>query len=160
MEHQYNEVEVGLEQLLPRLSRFALTVTRNNALAEELVQDTCVRALHYADKYRPGTHLDRWCFMVMMNVWRSRFKRAKIDEADDDALDHVASSDPNPEASLYVQQVIDAVDQLSECQKSVVVLVYGRGFAYKEAASELDIPIGTVMSRLYAAKARLAYLAE
>ncbi|MEM9837876.1 MAG: RNA polymerase sigma factor [Pseudomonadota bacterium] len=160
MEQIRHDVEQGLETLLPRLWRFAVTVTKDDTKAEDLVQDTCVRALQHADKFRAGTHLDRWCFTIMANIWRSSFRRKTPDLIEDEALNRVASQSPTPEASLYARQVLDQVDQLAEGQREVIVLVYGEGFAYKEAAAILDIPIGTVMSRLHAARSKLAHLAH
>jgi len=154
-----NEVELGLEALLPRLWRFAISLTRNETCAEDLVQDTCVRVLDKAHQFRPGTHLDRWCFTVMANVWRSGFRRKSIELMDEEALNRLEDEAALQDESLFANQVLQAIDKLPEPQRAVVVLVYGDGFAYREAADILAIPIGTVMSRLHAARKQLAHLA-
>lgn len=157
-ETKTNEVEDGLEALLPRLWRFAITLTKNGTQAEDLVQDTCVRVLDRAHLFRPGTHLDRWCFTVMANLFRSDLRKKRPELVSDEVLNAYGDQSPNPEGSFFSRQVLEAVDALPEAQRALVVLVYGEGLTYREAAEVLDVPIGTVMSRLHAARGKLAHL--
>lgn len=157
---QTNEVEAGIEALLPRFWRFAITLTRDPQKAEDLVQDTCLRMLEKWQQFRPGTHLDRWGFTVMANLWRSSLRRKVPQMMDDEALERVEDHALLPDSTYFVGQVLHAIDALPESQRSLVVLVYGEGFSYREAADILDIPIGTVMSRLHTARAKLAHLAD
>ncbi|MEO1656501.1 MAG: RNA polymerase sigma factor [Pseudomonadota bacterium] len=155
-----NEVEAGIEALLPRFWRFAISLTRDPQLAEDLVQDTCLRMLEKWQHFRPGTHLDRWGFTVMANLWRSNLRRKTPQMLDDEAMERVEDNAPLPDRHFFVGQVLDAIDALPEAQRSLVVLVYGEGFSYREAADIMDVPIGTVMSRLHTARAKLAHLSE
>jgi len=161
MEHcGAKEVEEGIEALLPRMWRFALSLTRNHQFAEDLVQDTCVRALDKAHLFQPGTHLDRWCFTVMANVHRSGFRKKVPEPVEDETLLQVPDTSPSPDKNLFSRQVLDEIDALPEAQRSVVILVYGEGFTYRETADIMNVPIGTIMSRLHTARERLAHLAE
>lgn len=156
-----SEVEAGIEALLPRLWRFAITLTRDPVAAEDLVQDTCLRMLDRASQFRPGTHLDRWAFTIMANFWRSDLRRTvRRGNPADGELDKVEDETPGADQSFFARQVLDAVDALPEGQRSVVVLVCGEGFSYREAADILGIPIGTVMSRLHTVRSKLAPLAQ
>ncbi|MEM0927964.1 MAG: RNA polymerase sigma factor [Pseudomonadota bacterium] len=155
-----NEVEAGIEALLPRFWRFAISLTRDPQKAEDLVQDTCLRMLEKWEYFRPGTHLDRWGFTVMANLWRTGLRRKVPQLLDEEAMERVEDYAPLPDRNLFIGQVLDAIDALPEAQRSLVVLVYGEGFSYREAAEIMDVPIGTVMSRLHTARAKLAHLSE
>lgn len=154
------EVEIGLEDLLPRLWRFAISLTRNDTAAEDLVQDTCIRMLEKAEQFRPGTHLDRWGFTVMVNIFRSGLRRKPHQPMDDEAMAMVEDEKPLPDKLVFVNEVLAEIERLPEGQRSLIVLVYGEGFSYREASEVLGIPLGTVMSRLYAARGKLAHLAS
>lgn len=157
---QTNEVEAGIEALLPRFWRFAISLTRDPQMAEDLVQGTCLRMLEKWQHFRPGTHLDRWGFTVMANLWRSSLRKKVPQLMDEEAMERVEDEAPLPDDNFFVGQVLDAIDTLPEAQRSLVVLVYGEGFSYREASEILEVPIGTVMSRLHTARAKLAHLSE
>ncbi|MEL7485679.1 MAG: RNA polymerase sigma factor [Pseudomonadota bacterium] len=155
------EVENGLEELLPRLWRFAMSITRRHDAAEDLVQMTCVRALSQADRYQPGTRLDRWSFTLMINLWRSHQRREGRSISEDIELHELsAPASQSPESVLFNRQVIQAIDSLPVEQRIIVTMVYGEGWTYREAAEVLSVPIGTVMSRLHAARKKLAHLSS
>ncbi len=146
---------------MPALWRFAVVLSRNRDLAQELVQATAVRALEKSDLYAPGTRLDRWLMSVMMNVWRNdlRARRVRTGAGVVDAenvlvLDGAAQIETN----IYASQVLNAVAQLPEAQRETVLMVYLEGWSYREAADALGIPVGTVMSRLAAAREKLSTL--
>lgn len=144
--------------LLPRLWRFALTLAHSRPAAEELVQATCERALNRSHQWRPDSHLDRWTFSIMHSIWnnelRSRHIRKEQTFSDSEAADWVEPGHaPN---KLLFYAVIHAVEALPENLRATVLLVYVEGYAYWEAAEILDIPIGTVMSRLASARLTLA----
>jgi RNA polymerase sigma-70 factor, ECF subfamily len=147
-----------LPRLLPRLWRFALRLTRNPADAEDLVQRTCVRALERRAQWQPGSVLLSWLFAIMQSIWlnqlRSVQRRREGSISDDDFADvEFAASTGDPEHLLLCRQVFEAVESLPEAQRDVMLLVAVEGFGYQEAADILEVPIGTVMSRL--ARARL-----
>lgn len=154
------DLQRDLPQLLPRLWRFAMRLTRERSDAEDLVQRCCLRALERRDQWRPDTSLLSWLFSIMHSIWlneiRTRQHRRKwTAELDEDQLDlcHDRRATDPSEHALY-RQVIAAVEALPEEQRSVVLLVAVEGLSYKEAAVALSVPIGTVMSRL--ARARIA----
>ena len=155
-----DELQRDLPGLLPRLWRFALRLTRNLADAEDLLQRCCVRALERRQQYRPGSALPSWLFAIMHSVWLNelralqRRREASLDGEAAYTLDEVPAPCGDPEQSLLYRQVVAAVEQLPEAQRVVMLLVAVEGLSYREAAEVLDVPIGTVMSRL--SRARLS----
>ncbi len=148
-----------LEQHLSALWRFALVLTRDAEQARDLVQATCVRALEKAAMYHPETRLDRWLMTMMMNVWRNELRAARVRSGSGTVdAENVLSFDGagHVETNIFASQVLTAVAALPEAQRETVLLVYLEGWTYAEAAHVLDVPIGTVMSRLAAARAKLA----
>ena len=126
--------------LLPRLRRFARSVTRHREDADDLVQIAVERALKHLDHWQDGTRLDSWLFRIMKNAW--------IDEvlAPEEAGEHVGHSETG---SRDIRLSIDkAMARLPEDQRIAVSLVLVEGLPYKEASEVLDIPIGTLTSRL------------
>src|SRR6478752_1964248 len=135
--------------LLPRLRRFARALTRNVDDADDLVQVAVERALLHLDQLRPGTRLDSWMFGIIRNAWidetRSRRRRDKV-LAPEELGEQVA--DRSSEAPIERLSIEAALQRLPEEQRLAVALVLIEGLAYKEAAAVLEVPIGTVTSRL------------
>jgi len=155
------EVRAGLEPCLARLWRYALVLTRANDAAKDLVQATCLRALERADQFTPGTRLDRWLFTILRSIWLNEIRSRRIRERGGfvDAEDALTSDGAREiETNILASEVLMAVGKLPEAQREAVLLVYAEGYSYAEAASALSVPIGTVMSRLAAARATLARL--
>lgn len=150
---------------LDTLYRTALRLTRDPAKAEDLVQDTYVRALRYQHSYRRGTNMKAWLFAIMRNLFWDRFRggRPEALSLDGDGemslYDTLPDSGAQPEADVLdriaTREVIDAVERLPELHREVVLLVDVEGFAYKDAAQVMGVPIGTVMSRLHRARRQL-----
>ena len=147
-----------LPEMLPRLWAFALRISGDRHDAEDLVQRACVRALERAHQLQPDTSPLSWMFSIVHSTWinelraRSVRKRSSM-EWDDDFLENVADPvDKGPEAQLMHGQVISAVERLPEAQRVVMLLVAVEGLSYQEAADALEVPIGTVMSRLSRAR--------
>jgi RNA polymerase sigma factor (sigma-70 family) len=141
-----------LIELLPRLRRFARALTRHAADADDLVQLAVERALERRDQWSPGTRLDAWVMRIMKNAWidEARSRRRKLSylrPADErvEARDLAAS---NPEVGLDRLSVEDAMNALPEDQRIAVALVLIEGYSYAEAAELLQIPPGTLTSRL------------
>lgn len=139
----------AIATLLPRLRRFARTVTRHREDADDLVQVAVERALRRLDQWQPGTRLDSWMFRIMQNAWIDEVRaRSRRDEVSvDDGVAEAVGVDPTGAriARLAVQA---AMARLPEEQRLAVGLVLVEGLAYKEAAQVLDIPVGTLTSRL------------
>ncbi|MGE5538308.1 MAG: RNA polymerase sigma factor [Gemmatimonas sp.] len=145
--------------LLPRLTRFALGLTRSRADAHDLVQAACERALTRAEQWTLGTRLDSWMFRIMQSMWfnelRARKVRTRHAEQERFAPE-VTDGEAIVEDHVLLRGVEDAIFALPEEQRAVLILVCVEGLTYAETAETLSIPIGTVMSRL--ARARLALM--
>lgn len=146
--------------LYPRLWRYALTLTRDPGEADDLVQDAMAQGLRKAGQYTPGTHVDRWLFSILHRLWLNRLRAAKVRTgrglvAVEDA--GLTAAD-NQEETFFGSEVLSAVGNLSEVQRVAVMLVYVEGYTYAEAAELVGVPVGTIMSRLAAARARLKTL--
>ncbi len=135
--------------LLPRLRRFARSLARNRQDADDLVQITVERALARAEQLRPDHSLASWLFGILRNAWidegRRRRRREALLEPEDIAErvgDPAAGSDPD---LLCLQ---DALARLPDDQRLAIALVLVEGFSYKEAATIMRVPVGTLTSRL------------
>jgi RNA polymerase sigma-70 factor, ECF subfamily len=135
--------------LLPRLRRFARNLTRNPHDADDVVQIALERALTRLDQWRTDARLDSWLFKIVRNAWidelRSRGRRNKIFLAEE-AGENIGADSMERESELLSVQ--SAMAQLPEDQREAVSLVLVEGLPYREAAEVLDIPIGTLTSRL------------
>lgn len=152
----------GLIELLPRLRRFARALTGNAADADDLVQVAIERGLERRAQWRPGTRLDSWMFTIMKHAWidetRSRTRRGRL-FAPPELGEHVAGDDAaSTQARLEAREAAEAMSRLPEEQRLAVALVLVEGLSYKEAAEVLEIPMGTLTSRLV--RGRQALLAE
>lgn len=149
-----------LPGLLPRLWRFAMYLTHDGHLAEDLVQSTCVRAIERAAQFAAGTRLDSWTFTIMASVWKNdvRASSNRARHLRDYGAAMADENQPTPELGARTSELMAAIETLPDGQRAAVALVYVEGYAYKEAALILDIPIGTVMSRLAGARKALAHL--
>ena len=151
-----------LTALLPRLRRFAHGLSRSPSDADDLTQMTIERALRSQSQWRPGTRLDSWLYKIMRNQWidtvRSRGRKERLEAPSEEAesLGH----DPRDglEAAIDLQRVMAAMDRLPDEQREVLALILIEGFGYREAAELLDLPIGTVSSRLVRGRTALLRL--
>lgn len=143
------QVRSQLIELLPRLRRFGRTVTRNPHDADDLVQIAIERALLRYEQWQPGSRFDSWMFGIMRNAWidevRARGRRGQV-FAPEEAGENVA--DAAAESQVRTLSVQDAMASLPDEQRMAVALVLVEGLSYKEAAEVLEVPIGTVTSRL------------
>jgi RNA polymerase sigma factor (sigma-70 family) len=154
-----NMLRRELGALLPRLRRFGRTLARTREDADDLVQMAVERALLRAEQWQPGTRLDSWLFRIMQNAWidelRARERRGRTFVAEE-AGEHVGVGSADAQADAIA--VRRAVAQLGDEQRAVVALVLVEGLPYQEAADVLQIPLGTLTSRL--ARARQALQAS
>jgi RNA polymerase sigma-70 factor, ECF subfamily len=151
--------EIGdrIVELLPRLRRFARSLSRNQHDADDLVQSAVERAWRHVDQFEAGANLASWMFGIMKNAWidnrRSRARRGEV-ALPEDSGDHPAVNPSDMNATLW--SVSEAMDKLPEEQRLAVALVLVEGFSYKEAAQLLDVPMGTLTSRLARGRVALA----
>ena len=152
-----------LNDVLPALRRFALSLTRNEDQADDLVQDSVERAIAKSEYFEPGTNLRSWmftlCRRVFLNQIRKQKTRGAVVDLDDAPQSSVAAA-PTQYTSVECNEVIQGFDRLPMRDKVVLSLVAVEGLKYEEAAEVLDVPVGTVRSRLSRARARLKELVE
>ena len=149
---KHPDIEHELTELLPRLRRFAHSLSRSPADADDLTQMTVERALRSRDQWQPGTRLDSWVYRIMRNLWidtvRARGRRERHEAPAEEA--DAVGEDPRDaiETSIELQRAMAAMQRLPDEQREVVSLILIEGFGYREVAELLDLPIGTVSSRL------------
>jgi RNA polymerase sigma-70 factor, ECF subfamily len=169
---QLQEVKDEAISYIDSLYRTALRMTGNPADAEDLVQETYLRAFRSIEQFKPGTNLRAWLFKIQtnsfINEYRKRVRRPRSTSLDDVEeyylYSHLVESGVQPSSSITEDEILAqiddahvfrALDELSENYRQVVLLADVEGFAYREIAEILDIPVGTVMSRLHRARRRL-----
>lgn len=152
----------ALNECLPALNRFALQLTRNQDRAADLVQDCVERALRKAHLF-DGANLRSWlftiCRRVFLNQIRSEKTRGVAVELDDAPQSRIASVETQ-EQTMHYNDVVDAFERLPMNDKVILSLVVIEGLKYEEAAEMLDVPVGTVRSRLSRARARLLAMVD
>lgn len=152
--------ESELGSLLPRLRRFALTLCRCRSDADDLTQMTAERALSRQSQWQQGTRLDSWLYRIMRNLWidtaRQRSRRLRIEAPDEEGVTVGVDPRPGMDAQIDLQRAMAAMELLPDEQREVVALILVEGLGYQETADVLDLPIGTISSRL--ARGRTALL--
>jgi len=162
--HQLDEFESLIASHLDGLFGVALRYTRDRALAEDLVQDTVVRALRFRDRFEPGTNFKAWVYTILTHTFIHRYRRQKrereiLDGQNRVDVDRQLHSEQSrelamrPEAAylenLLSDDVLKALDSIPDDFRTVVVLCDIEGLSYKDIADVVGCPVGTVMSRLY-----------
>jgi RNA polymerase sigma factor (sigma-70 family) len=144
--------EDSLAGLLPRLRRFAHALSRNTPDADDLTQATVERAIRSKSQWAPGTRLDSWLYRIMRNLWidtvRSRSRKARYEVGTEEVEQLGDGRDEAMQAAAELQRMMRLMQRLPAEQREVVALILIEGFGYSEAAEILDLPIGTVSSRL------------
>lgn len=170
---QRSQFEAQLKPWLDGLYASALRLTRNERNAEDLVQDTVMRAWRFFDRFEQGTNFRAWIFKILTNTFingyrRNTRERSLQDESERQSVEaRFFSADQteqaqNPEEYLLErvmsEDVLKAIDSLSIDFRMVVILADLQEFSYKEIADILDVPVGTVMSRLFRGRKQLQKL--
>ncbi|OWV69266.1 RNA polymerase subunit sigma-24 [Rhizobium sp. R339] len=153
------DIRSGLTENLARLWRYGLVLSHQRDVADDLVQATCLRALERAGQFVPGTRLDRWLFSILHSIWLNEIRSRRVRQGQGfvDAGETLTFDGAHDtETHVMAGQLLKQVNALPEAQRTVVFLAYVEGLSYREVAGILDIPIGTVMSRLAAARAKLS----
>jgi RNA polymerase sigma-70 factor, ECF subfamily len=143
--------------VLPRLRRFARGLSGSVADADDLVQAACERALARQHQFQEGTRFDSWMFRIVQTIWIDQVRSRDVRKEDGDvAEDRLGSDEPvrRVEARLALAEVRRALERLPADQRAALLLVTVEGLSYKEAAEVVQVPVGTIMSRL--ARARIA----
>jgi RNA polymerase sigma-70 factor (ECF subfamily) len=150
--------------LLPRLRRFAAGLCGDLSTADDLVQEACGRAIANQTKWRPGTRLDSWMYRIIQNLYRDQLRATSVSQR------YTAENGPLMEQSVDGALAIETranlgivqagIQGLPEDQRIVLLMVCVEGLSYRETAEALEVPVGTVMSRLARARRRLHVLLD
>lgn len=146
---------------LAAMRAFARSLTRNPSTADDLVQDTVVKAWTNMDKFQPGTNMRAWLFTILRNTFYSlRRKRAREVEDGDGVLAGQLSEKPDHDGRLNMKDFAAAFAELPDEQREALLLVGASGFSYEEAAEMCGCAVGTVKSRANRGRKRLAELMD
>ena len=153
------EIETQLREHWPRLRRFAYTLSRSPADADDLVQDVAIRAINSAAQWQTGTRFDSWLFRIARNLWidtvRARSRRDQRTAPSEMAEELGFNPRPATEAGIDLKTAMAAMQRLPDEQREIVALILVDGLGYREVSELLDLPIGTVSSRLNRGRAAL-----
>ncbi|MHC0052743.1 RNA polymerase sigma factor [Actibacterium sp. D379-3] len=144
---------------LPALRAFAMNLSRNPSAADDLVQDTIIKAWKNIDKFTAGTNMRAWLFTILRNTYYSDRRKVRREVQDTDgALAAMLVSKPDHDGRLALRDFMQAFAKLSDEQREALVLVGASGFSYEEAADMCGVRIGTIKSRVNRARAQLVAL--
>ena len=149
-----------LRELIPRLRRFALSLTRHASNADDLVQNCLERALGSVADKRPDGDLRAWLFTILYRQFVDNHRRSRRYARMLEFFTGRDDTQPSTERTVLAQSTLEAFDQLATEQRALLLWVSVEGLSYKQVAEILDVPIGTVMSRLSRARNSLRQLSE
>lgn len=158
---QHSDPREELVEHLPAMRAFAMSLTRNSATADDLVQDTVVKAWSNLDKFQPGTNLRAWLFTILRNTFYSLHrKRSREVEDPEGIMADSLSEKPHHDGRLAMTDFREAFAQLTAEQREALILVGAEGFSYEDAAEMCNCAVGTIKSRTNRARKRLAELMQ
>ena len=165
LENNHSECTIDLSEYLDGLYSYAFVLSRNRTNAEDLVQETCLRALRAIGRLRPDSNIKSWLFTILRNIWLNELRQSRaVPEAfDGDVAEDRANESADTEKDPYgiyisnieCELVRQAIQQLPLEFREIVLLREYEELSYEEIASLLNCPLGTVMSRLARARSRL-----
>ncbi|HKT86611.1 MAG TPA: sigma-70 family RNA polymerase sigma factor [Novosphingobium sp.] len=146
---------------LPHLRAFARGLSGRADFADDLVQETAIKAWTARDRYTPGTNMRAWTFAILRNHYLSELRRSKRQtDLEEGAAERMLIMDADQEGPLHISDMEAALQQLSPERREAVLLIGASGFSYEEAAEIAGCPIGTMKSRVARARADLAQLLD
>ncbi len=151
--HKFNSIE-------SLLLGFSFSLTRNNEKAKDLVQETFAKAYKNKDRFREGTNFKAWMTTIMRNAYINQYRKRKTRNRVEVPLEKVRyfaenkASDNEPYGSILYKELKNIINELPKDQKQPFMLHF-RGFQYKEISSQLNVPIGTIKSRIFFARKKL-----
>ncbi len=157
------EFQYKLINLQETLMKFAYSLTANRDDAKDLVQDTCLKALKYCDKFKHESNFKGWLFTIMKNSFINSYRRRIHQNTHRDQtkegyyLNSVHASDSNNPESVYSSKELEKIIEGLSNDFKIPFKMYHDGFKYKEIAKTLDLKIGTVKSRIFFTKKKLIY---
>lgn len=157
MNEENNPASDNVVAMLPALRAFARTFYRNQTDADDLVQETLLRALSSFETFTPGTRLKSWLFTIMRNAFYTQIKKSSREPLGViRCISDTRSAPPSQEWTLHAKEVGCAIHNLPAHQREVLVLITIEGMSYEDAAHVCGCNIGTIKSRLNRARARLS----
>ena len=150
-----------LVEHLPAMRAFAISLTRNAAIADDMVQDTLVKAWTHIDKFKTGTNMRAWLFTILRNTYYSSRRKSRREVADIDGVltDNIAQK-PAHDGHMQMADFRKALAMLKDEQREALLLVGASGFSYEEAAQICGCALGTIKSRVGRARAALSEMLE
>src|SRR5690242_1037956 len=144
---------------VPSLRAFAISLSGNVDRADDLVQETLLRAMANIDSFQPGTNMSAWLFTILRNLFRSEYRKRKreVEDADGSYAESLKSH-PDQLGRVEFQEFRAALRELPDEQREALILVGASGFSYEEAADICGCAVGTIKSRVNRARTRLAEL--
>src|SRR5258708_24661746 len=144
---------------VPSLRAFAISLSGNVDRADDLVQETLMRAIANIDSFQPGTNMSAWLFTILRNLFRSEYRKRRREVEDTDgSYAETLKSQPEQGSRLEFNEFRAALDKLPPDQREALILVGASGFSYEEAAEICECAVGTIKSRVNRARTRLAQL--
>jgi RNA polymerase sigma-70 factor (ECF subfamily) len=144
---------------VPSLRAFAISLSGNIDRADDLVQETLLRAIANIDSFQPGTNMSAWMFTILRNLFRSEYRKRRREVEDTDgSYAESLKSHPEQHSRMEFQEFRTALAKLPPDQREALILVGASGFSYEEAAAICDCAVGTIKSRVNRARTRLADL--
>jgi RNA polymerase sigma-70 factor (ECF subfamily) len=144
---------------VPSLRAFAISLSGNVDRADDLVQETLLRAMANIDSFQPGTNMSAWLFTILRNLFRSDYRKRRREVEDTDgSYAESLKSHPEQYGRVEFEEFRRAMAQLPADQREALILVGASGFSYEEAASICDCAVGTIKSRVNRARTRLSEL--
>ena len=144
---------------VPSLRAFAISLSGNVDRADDLVQETLLRALAHIDSFEPGTNMPAWLFTILRNLFRSEYRkrRREVEDAEGRYADTLKSN-PEQTGRVEFEEFRTALNKLPADQREALILVGASGFSYEDAAAICGCAVGTIKSRVNRARTRLADL--
>jgi len=149
----------GLLAAVPSLRAFAISLSGNVDRADDLVQETLLRAMANIDSFQEGTNLSAWLFTILRNLFRSEYRKRRREVEDTDgSYAESLKSHPEQQSRVEFEEFRTALATLPQDQREALLLVGASGFSYEEAAAICECAVGTIKSRVNRARTRLADL--
>src|SRR5437016_7099306 len=154
-----NQLRDEILASVPSLRAFAISLSGNGDRADDLVQETLLRALANIDSFQPGSNMPAWLFTILRNLFRSEYRKRRREVEDaDGSYAQTLKSQPEQHSRVEFQEFREALAKLPPDQREALILVGASGFSYEEAAAICDCAVGTIKSRVNRARTRLAEL--
>jgi RNA polymerase sigma-70 factor (ECF subfamily) len=142
---------------VPSLRAFAISLSGNVDRADDLVQETLLRAMANIDSFQPGTNMSAWLFTILRNLFRSEYRKRRREVEDvDGSYAESLKSQPEQHSRVEFEEFRQALAKLPPDQREALLIVGASGFSYEEAAAICDCAVGTIKSRVNRARARLS----